>query len=93
MTDVIPSADRPTHYQIKVLGWLDMSWSDWFGGLTLQRESTSDGTPITTLSGVVIDQPALHGLLERIRNLNLTLLSVARIEPDSEGVTASPERR
>jgi hypothetical protein len=66
-------------YQIKVKGVLDEKWSDWFNGLAITVESG-----ITTLSGAIADQPRLHGLLSKIRDLNLTLLSVTRIESEKE---------
>ena len=59
-------------YEIRLEGQLDQRWSDWFEGFTLTNES--DGT--TTLSGHVIDQAALHGLLRRVGDLGVTLLSV-----------------
>ena len=67
-------------YQIKLQGRLDASWSDWFGGMTLTFEHGDDGSPVTTLTGAVVDQAALHGLLARISDLNLTLISVTRVE-------------
>jgi len=63
-------------YTIRVKGLLDPRWSDWFDGLTV----TATGTGETVLSGLVADQSALHGLLERIRDLNLTLISVSQTE-------------
>jgi hypothetical protein len=59
-------------YEIRVQGQLDESWSDWFEGFTLTNES--DET--TTLTGPVIDQAALHGLLRRVGDLGVTLISV-----------------
>jgi hypothetical protein len=73
-------ADGQSIYQIKVRQKLDERWSAWFDGMTITFESASDGTPITTLTGVVVDQAALHGVLAKIRNLNLVLISVTRIE-------------
>ena len=74
-----PLATRPAagnHYQIRVQGSLSTRWADWFNGL--------DMTPLpngeTLLAGLVADQPALHGLLARIRDLNLELISVERVE-------------
>lgn len=63
-------------YRIKLKGRLDRKWSDWFE----QMEISTEGGQ-TILTGPVADQAALHGLLIRIRDLNLTLLSVERIEP------------
>ena len=66
------------HYHIKIKGHLDTSWQDWFNGLTITL--TDDGD--TILSGVIVDQAALHGLLNKIRNLGLTIIS---INPQAEG--------
>jgi hypothetical protein len=63
---------EPTHYQIRVAGHLDEGWSAWFGGLAVTLES--DRT--TCLTGLVPDQAALHGLLARVRDLGLVLISV-----------------
>ena len=65
--------DQPAIYRIQVRGALGEDWAGWFEGMTITVE---DG--ITTLAGPVADQPALHGLLVRIRDLGLTLLSVER---------------
>jgi hypothetical protein len=62
----------PGHYEIKIKGQLDQRWSDWFAGLKLTLLESDE----TLLSGLLPDQAALHGLLERIRDLNLTLISV-----------------
>ena len=69
----------PTFYQIKIKEHLDSRWSEWFDGLTITREPNGD----TLLVGSVVDQAALFGLLLKIRDLNLTLLSLKRLEPDS----------
>lgn len=66
-------------YEIRLEGQLDQRWSDWFEGFTLTNES--DGT--TTLTGHVIDQAALHGLLRRVGDLGVTLLSVNTITPST----------
>jgi hypothetical protein len=71
--------DRPDdkiHYEIKVEGQLDKSWSGWFSDLTVTYE---DG--VSTLAGHVTDQAALRGILSRIWDLNLALISVVRIVP------------
>ncbi|MGB7962392.1 MAG: hypothetical protein WCF12_05440 [Propionicimonas sp.] len=67
----------PVGYTLRVAGRLDARWSPWFDGLTLTSES--DGT--TSLSGLVADQADLHGLLAKIRDLGITLISVAAIDP------------
>ena len=63
-------------YRIKLKGHLDHNWSNWFEPMAITTEGSE-----TILSGPVADQAALHGLLIRIRDLNLTLVSVERIEP------------
>ncbi len=68
--------DEQAIYQIEVRGNLDQKWSDWFGGCTIIPQA--DGA--TLLIGPVADQAALHGLLARIRDLGLPLLSVKRLE-------------
>ena len=60
------------HYHIKIKSHLDTRWQDWFDGLTITL--TDDGN--TILSGVILDQAALHGVLKKIRNLGLTIISV-----------------
>jgi hypothetical protein len=67
-------------YQITVLDTLDEGWSEWFSGMSITVAPSSDGSPKTTLLGT-IDQSALHGMLAKIRDLNLILVSVSRLEP------------
>ncbi len=64
-------------YQITVKGHLNANWADWFDGLTIT--ALSNGT--TTISGPVVDQAALHGLLRKVRDLGMPLLSVSRVRP------------
>ncbi len=64
-------------YQIRVEGHLGGQWQDWFGGLTITLEDSGD----TLLTGLVVDQAALHGLLKKVRDLGLPLLSVICVEP------------
>jgi wyosine [tRNA(Phe)-imidazoG37] synthetase (radical SAM superfamily) len=66
----------PTFYEIRVQGHIGDSWSSWFEGLNLYHEENGQ----TVLRGVIVDQAALHGVLMRIRDLGLPLVSVNRIE-------------
>ena len=69
---------EPGLYEIRIRGHLDDRWADWFGGLTITLEDNGD----TLLTGPVVDQAALHGLLRKVRDLGMPLLSVIRVEPD-----------
>ncbi len=73
-------ADTPAYYEIKIRGHLDPKWSDWFDGLTLAHLEGN----VTLLSGQLPDQAALYGLLERIRDLNLILISVNCGDPSTQ---------
>ena len=68
----------PAVYRIRVKGHLRPEWSEWFDGMVLTPEANGD----TTMVGLVADQPALHALLARVRDLGLTLLVVRMCEPD-----------
>jgi hypothetical protein len=68
---------EPGRYEIRLKGHLDARWTDWFEGLSFTHES--DGT--TILSGPVVDQAALHGLLRKVRDLGLPLVSVIQVDP------------
>jgi len=68
---------QPVVYQIRVKGHLGHEWTDWFEGLTITLEEDGD----TLLTGPVIDQAALHGLLKRVRDLGMPLVSVSPVEP------------
>ena len=65
-------------YQIRVTGHLGREWSDWFDGLSITLEDNGE----TLLSGPVVDQAALHGLLRKVRDLGLPLLAVTLMKPD-----------
>jgi hypothetical protein len=69
---------NPGRYEIRLRGHLASRWAAWFDGLSLTNES--DGT--TIISGPVVDQAALHGLLQKVRDLGLPLVSVTQVEPD-----------
>ena len=68
--------DQPVVYQIRIKGQLGSQWTDWFEGLTITLEEDGD----TLLTGPVIDQAALHGLLKKVRGLGLPLVSVSPLE-------------
>jgi hypothetical protein len=70
----------PTVYQIRLKGHLDDQWADWFGGLTITLEENGD----TLLTGPVVDQAALFGLLKKVRDLGLPLVSIDCVEPGTE---------
>ncbi|CAA9448651.1 MAG: hypothetical protein AVDCRST_MAG14-666 [uncultured Rubrobacteraceae bacterium] len=80
---------EPTVYQIRIKGHLDRQWTDWFEGLAITPEDNGD----TLLTGPVVDQAALHGLLRKVRDLGMPLISVIQSEKgeqvylDSEGET------
>src|SRR5713101_3224488 len=74
---------QPLVYQIRIKGHLGREWADWFGGLTLTLEDNGD----TLLTGPVVDQAALHGLLKKVRDLGMPLVSVNRGKPGQADVS------
>ena len=70
------SLNQPATYRIKVEGRLSEQWAEHFGGLALTFEHEPDGSTLTVLTGPIVDQAALHGILNRIRDLGLPLRSV-----------------
>ena len=84
---------RPEHpdsgpYEIRLKGHIDAHWTSWFDGSTVTQES--DGT--TVISSLVVDQAALHGLLQRVRDLGLPLVSVIRVDDGEAPITATDAR-
>jgi hypothetical protein len=69
---------RPTVYRIRIKGHLGPQWTDWFGGLAVALDESGD----TLLTGPVVDQAALHGLLRKVRDLGMPLVSVRQIRQD-----------
>jgi len=78
--------DQQAVYQIRVKGNLDQKWSAWFDGLTITPQANDE----TMLIGLVADQTALHGLLAKIRDLGLPLVSVNRLAPELAETLNSP---
>jgi hypothetical protein len=76
MRDQKTNPSQPVVYQIRIKGHLGSQWTDWFDGLTITLED--DGN--TLLSGAVTDQAALHGLLKKVRDLGMPLISVNRVQ-------------
>jgi len=83
MAEIIDS-NRPTIYQIKIKSHLSSDWTDWFEGLTITPEEDGD----TLLTGPVIDQAALYGLIKKVRDLGMTLISLNPVQPND----AIPEK-
>jgi hypothetical protein len=83
-----PDQHEAGRYEICLKGHLNRRWAAWFDGLSLSRES--DGT--TILRGPIPDQAALHGLLQKVRDTGLPLVSVIRIEPDPAEKPANEPR-
>jgi len=71
-------------YQIKVKGHLDERWCEWFEGLEISTIISEAGMPITTITGAIQDQAALHGVIAKIRDIHMPLISVIPIEPEQE---------
>ena len=75
--DPRPDPDQTMIYQIRVKGHLGPQWTDWFGDLSITLKDNGD----TLLTGPVVDQAALHGLLRKVRDLGMPLLSAVRVKP------------
>jgi len=89
MNDMPAEQHGPGQYQLRIRGHLNSSWSDWFEGMVLTQED--DGT--TTLCGPVVDQAALHGLLEKVRDIGATLMAVNLLEdPGPRDKTTKTQR-
>jgi len=76
-------------YQIRIEGHLGPQWTDWFGGVTIALEENGD----TLLTGPVVDQAALYGLLKKVRDLGMPLVSVIRVKPDPAERPVSKQTR
>lgn len=76
---------RPVVYQIRIKGHLGDQWTDWFGDMTITPEENGD----TVLTGPVVDQAALFGLLKKVRDLGLPLVSLNRVEPGTADTSST----
>ena len=75
--DQITDPNQPAVYQIRIKGHLGPQWADWFGGLSITLEDDGE----TLLTGPVVDQAALYGLLRKVRDLGMPLISAVRVKP------------
>jgi len=82
--------DKAGTYRIRVQGWLDERWSNRLGGMTIETEQEAGREPMATLTGTIIDQAALAGVMDSLFNLGLTLVSVERIEEEAQRQTDKP---
>ncbi|HEX5807329.1 MAG TPA: hypothetical protein VFY25_01585 [Anaerolineales bacterium] len=92
----ITDSNQPAIYQIRLEGQLGPDWTDWFGGLSLSLAENGD----TLLTGLVIDQAALHGLLKKVRDLGMPLISVnplpfsePQLENDEPNISSDQEEK
>ena len=81
-------SSQPTNYQIRIKGHLGHQWTDWFGGLTITAEDNGD----TLLTGPVVDQAALHGLLKKVRDLGMPLVSVNQVQGTETRLESGEQR-
>jgi hypothetical protein len=81
----VSGSQSPARYEIRVEGVLDQRWTAWFEALQV----TSEGSQ-TVISGPLPDQPALHGVLIKVRDLGMCLISVRRLDPDQAGQASPP---
>ena len=79
----LPNGENGGAYEFRIKGHLDDRWLDWFDGMTLRyARDEQTGLDVTEIRAEIPDQPALHGFLNKIRDLNLTLLSIKRLQPE-----------
>ena len=79
--------DELQTYAVRIKGHLESRWADWFEGLTVRQEEEG----VTLVTGPMLDQAALHGLMRKVRDLGLTLLSITPAAPDGTGAANAPD--
>ena len=77
-TNLQVESEQPLIYQIRIRGHLGNPWTDWFDGMTIEMEDNGD----TLITGPVVDQAALYGLLKKVRDLGMPLISVVPVQSD-----------
>ena len=80
--------DQPMVYQIRIEGHLGPKWADWFGDVSITLEDNGD----TLLTCLVVDQAALHGLLRKVRDMGMPLISATRVKPSSRRSRPTPNK-
>ena len=82
MTKLFNNSDSntPDMFRITIQEVIDASWTDWFSDMTLSSEIGDDQRPVTVLTGPIVDQAALRGILDKLWNLNLTVISVEHVK-------------
>jgi hypothetical protein len=83
----LPDPGQPAIYQVRVKGHLGPEWAGWFEGLAITLEAGGD----TLLTGPIVDQAALHGLLKKVRDLGIPLVSVNRVSPGPADTSGGKE--
>ena len=78
--EMIPSFQEPTKYEICVKGHLDRKWASWFEGMSITSDFKNSGVPVTVLCGPIADQAALHGIIAKIRDIGIPVISINLVD-------------
>lgn len=84
----MPAPDQPSVFQIRIKGHLGHQWTDWFDGMAITLED--DGN--TLLTGPVVDQATLHGLIKKVRDLGMPLVSIDSVLPDRVDISVNKKK-
>lgn len=84
----MPAPDQPSVFQIRIKGHLGHQWTDWFDGMAITLED--DGN--TLLTGPVVDQATLHGLIKKVRDLGMPLVSIDSVLPDRVDISVTKKK-